>query len=45
MPSNGPISLEITCKDTKSSWNRKGEIKERGEKWLQINHIKAEYKY
>ena len=37
----------MTCvnvvKDVKSSWNRKEEIKARGEKWLQINHIKAFY--
>ena len=37
------IILLNTIKDTKSSWNRKEEIKERGEKWLQINHIKAFY--
>ena len=40
------ISL-MTCvnviKDSRSSWKRKREIKARGEKWLQINHIKAFY--
>lgn len=37
----------MTCvnvvKEVHSSWNRKEEIKLRGEKWLQINHIKAFY--
>ena len=40
------ISL-MTCvnviKDSRSNWKRKREIKARGEKWLQINHIKAFY--